>query len=128
MTERHGSLMHWKADCGHWMVVYSLEPTPAQCPDCADKNRDALESVLKHWGRNFRVAVSAAEECMSDDVAEALRRDGVEAPDELVEKLQLIADKCARAVSDLDDARRDMDKLLGSLPPRTERLTMSEAS
>lgn len=34
-AEGKGSKIRWRADCGHWVECYTLEPTPEQCADCA---------------------------------------------------------------------------------------------
>lgn len=127
MTERKGSRVQWKAECGHWMVAYSLEPTPPQCPDCADKYRTDLEDVLKRWKSDIGDALSHAEDCGVEDVAEWLREDGTEVSDDDARALQIVADRCGDAMADLEGAEMALRKFIAKLPPKAERLTMDSA-
>ncbi|MGE2733806.1 hypothetical protein [Mycolicibacterium vaccae] len=120
--------MRWKADCGHWMVVYSLEPTPDRCPDCADKDRDALSDALQRWSRDLSSAIGAAEECAVGDAVEWVRENALGVSDEAVAALQHIGDRASEAAADLELAHGDMQRLIAAIPPKSERLTMPEAS
>ena len=124
MSGRQGSLMRFQADCGHWMVVYSLEPTPEQCPDCADKGRDALASALKYWERDLSSAVSRAEDCGVGDADEWVRENALAVTDDIIQKLQFIGDRCANAAGDLDQAHRELRDILAKIPAKAERLTL----
>ena len=129
MSDRQGSLMNFKADCGHWMVVYSLEPTPEKCPDCTDKVTQALARSLKYWVDDLRSAVSAAEDCGCGDVDEWLRENGLdEVSEDVAQKLQFIGDRADEAARDLEQSYREICDVVASLPPKAERLTMEEAS
>ncbi|OBK22531.1 hypothetical protein [Mycobacterium asiaticum] len=120
MTERKGSLMRWTADCGHSMVVYSLEPTPTSCPDCHDKARKALDD----WWSDISSAESSASECAIDDVAKWLEENDLELPDDIVNQLQDIANLCQSAQSELSYAESRLWRLLQDRLPKAERLTM----
>ncbi|UXA19502.1 hypothetical protein [Mycobacterium sp. SMC-4] len=128
MTERQGSLMRWMADCGHWMVVYSLEPTPSCCPDCADAMRDAIIHAFDQSAPWIEIegpgdfdewfADSGLDELPAD-----LRRQLAAACEKFEEARRLAeeaADVCSTAAR---DAMRALDKWV----PSAERLTMPEA-
>lgn len=124
MTERKGSRMRWEAECGHWMVVYSLEPTPAECPDCADESRKELED----WAREVSTAETYASDCAIHDVAGWLDERGIALEPEHVAELQRIADMCDDAGANLNRADAELRKFLAEKLPAAERLTMPEAS
>jgi hypothetical protein len=127
IPERKGSLIRWRAECGHWMVTYSLEPTPPLCPDCADKDRNALEKLLSSWARDLSRAVTVAEDCyFGDVVGEDLTKQGITAPDETVAKMQIISDRVHGALADLEQSERELRALAAALPPKAERLSIPE--
>lgn len=122
MADRKGSLMHWTAECGHRMVVYSLEPTPTKCPDCQDEGRKSISN----WHSDIRRAETHAAESAIGDVRDWLQENDIELSDEILAELQGIADQCNSAWSELDDAEIRLWTLLNKMP-KAERLTMRSA-
>lgn len=127
MTERKGSLMNWRADCGHSMVVYSLEPTPTACPDCVEKTRKTITRSFNCHSTFHVDGPTDLDDWLSDAKLGEL-------PEGLVTALSLACADYSRAVAladEADDACRDawyaVDKALDQYAPPVERLSMPEA-
>lgn len=116
MPERKGSLIQWHADCGHWMVCYSLEPTPTVCPDCADASRKVLDDVVSSIDGDLDDAPSL------EDLDEWLDESGVTVP-EIRDDIRRIAGIADDARAQLEHAYFEGRKMLAKYPA-TERLTM----
>ncbi len=121
--ERQGSLMRWQAECGHWMVVYSKEPTPTQCPDCRDELREELE-------RTFCINPSLSADSDSFDPDEF---PSVPAP--LARLLEAACDDYGQAAKLVEEAQDQYDAVestvrnaLDEYLPKAERLSMPESS
>ena len=128
MSERKGSLMHWLAECGHWMVVYSLEPTPLACPDCAEKARKAAKWFI----HNTFLSADGPEnydECAVDIPESAAFPDQLK--DELREACERYADANSlieRAQDAYDEGERIARDAIDKYLPTAERLVMSESA
>lgn len=117
--------MNWQAECGHWMVVYSLEPTPESCPDCADKSGENLRQCLESWERDLSSAVYRAEDAGLGDAEMWARENGLQLSDEDLSTLQIIGDQISEASRDLDHAHDSLRSFIAAkVPPKVERLTM----
>ncbi|OFB37940.1 hypothetical protein BA059_16720 [Mycolicibacterium sp. (ex Dasyatis americana)] len=119
MTARKGSLMRHMAECGHWMVVYSLEPTPIACPDCSDKLRYELAEA-------FELDPLLNAESESFDPGEF---PGI--PDELAAAIEAACvqyDAAAELVQEAEDlyatASREVREAIDKWLPAAERLVM----
>lgn len=119
MPERKGSLIRWLAECGHWMVCYSLEPTPSECPDCADASLKVLKDMV-----GFDIDLDDVPSDIEGDLNEWMDESGVTNPDIRadIRKLAAIVDD-ARAQLDhaYFEGRRMVDKYEAA-----ERLTLDE--
>ncbi|WP_141564420.1 hypothetical protein [Mycolicibacterium palauense] len=123
MTERKGRLMKWKAECGHWMVCYSLEPTPTRCPDCADKSRTALAALVESFDE-VKDRLDLDGPPSTDDAPQWLDEWGV--TDEQIRKdVTALACRADEIRADLFGAHSQARALLTKYP-EAERLTMPD--
>lgn len=120
MTERKGRLMKYQAACGHWMVCYSLEPTPTVCPDCADTSRKVLADMVG-WGD---IDLDDVPSNADGDLDEWLDESGVEDP-EIRKDIHRLAVLTDDARAQLDHAAFEGRRMLEKYPP-VERLTLPD--
>jgi hypothetical protein len=103
------------------MVCYSLEPTPAVCPDCADTSRKVLADMV-----GFEIDPDDVPSNADGDLDEWLDESGVEDP-EIRKDIHRLAAIVDDARASLEHAAFEGRKMLAKYPP-TERLTMPRES
>lgn len=127
MTERKGTLMRFQAECGHWMVVYSLEPTPKVCPDCSDADLQTLSEIVDAfesaaWTLESEGPPGGSKDdvdqwCDECEITDAAVRETIHQLAALGDDLRATADDAVRKA-----------KAIAAKHPAAERLTMPEAS
>lgn len=126
LPEGKGSKIQWKAECGHWMVVFALEPTPEKCSDCANKHRDKLHRLLSSWEDDIDSAIYHAESSFIPRINTWLEEEGISVSEATFKRMRTVSEHCGEAMEELTRAQREIRKLVDEVPPKVERLAIDQ--